>query len=259
MNFGINLFWVGLATGAVILASVLKVLSLRHEQITASVLREMKAYFKATGVDVNVLCHDLGQNHYVALIETAPLKKFRFSYIIEQSLNRHLMHSIGRTLERVYWRFVIPPIENGAELTENRLTKGVDTPEEQVPRKVVPTEIKREAARAPRNVVPEDDAPDNTLRNDAVAVEMTAVTDTGTYRVDEISWESFQTAIAPAKQQHKVREVTQLKNTSQEQKTPILAKTKQDDTEIIAVSLMEAEAKARADADIKASARAHRD
>lgn len=68
----------------------------------------IEEYFMNTGVEVEVTCFKLeGNKHFVALIQSQPLKRFRCSNALETSLITHISEVTGNTVEKIYWRFPI--------------------------------------------------------------------------------------------------------------------------------------------------------
>jgi|SRR5450830_142362 len=77
-------------------------------------------YFLNTGVEVQVTCFRVPQSrHFVTLIESAPLKRFRFSNVLESNLVTHIFNTSGYVVEKIYWRF---PVQFQSEA----LLNGVD-------------------------------------------------------------------------------------------------------------------------------------
>jgi hypothetical protein len=73
------------------------------DRVAASVLD----YFARSGAQVRVQCHHL-QGCVVVLVESEPLKRFRYSHIVEASLISHVEKTLGVHVDRVYWRFPLP-------------------------------------------------------------------------------------------------------------------------------------------------------
>ncbi|OIQ95321.1 hypothetical protein GALL_226960 [mine drainage metagenome] len=68
----------------------------------------VSVYFLNTGVEVQVTCYRIPQStHFVALIESAPLKRFRFSNVLESNLITHILSTTGNVVEKIYWRFPV--------------------------------------------------------------------------------------------------------------------------------------------------------
>jgi len=75
-------------------------------------------YFMHTGAEVQVSCFKLeGDKHFVTLIQSKPLKRFRFSNILESSLITHIYKKTGNVVEKIYWRFPVE-IRDEAIVTE---------------------------------------------------------------------------------------------------------------------------------------------
>jgi len=67
-------------------------------------------YFSNSGAEARVTCFKLdGNNHFVTLIESEPLKRFRYSIILESNLISHIFKTTGTVVEKIYWRFPIKP------------------------------------------------------------------------------------------------------------------------------------------------------
>lgn len=65
-------------------------------------------YFLNTGVEVQATCFPLPQSkHFVTLIESAPLKRFRFSNVLESNLITHIHNTSSNVVEKIYWRFPV--------------------------------------------------------------------------------------------------------------------------------------------------------
>jgi hypothetical protein len=65
-------------------------------------------YFSNSGVEVHASCFKVeGKKHLVAFIESQPLKRFRYSNVLEQNLVNHILRLTGCTVEKVFWRFPI--------------------------------------------------------------------------------------------------------------------------------------------------------
>ena len=110
-------------------------------------------YFTHTGADVRVTCFKLdGYKRFVTLIESQPLKRFRYSNVLENNLILHIFQKTGNTVEKIYWRF---PVE--------------------IHKDEIVAETRGEA-----------------IRDDSYFVDIQAATDAGTtYKVSEASWDEF--------------------------------------------------------------------
>lgn len=65
-------------------------------------------YFNHTGANVHVTCFKLdGNKRFVTLIESQPLKRFRYSNVLENNLISHIYQKTGNTVEKIYWRFPV--------------------------------------------------------------------------------------------------------------------------------------------------------
>lgn len=86
---------------------------------TAKLTAFIADYFRQSGVGVIVEClPPQGSRRYIAIIDSEPQKRFRYSHIVEISLHNHVEKALGIELERVYWRFPITARQlSGAEET----------------------------------------------------------------------------------------------------------------------------------------------
>ena len=110
-------------------------------------------YFINTGAEVEVTCHKLpGRKHFVVMIQSEPLKRFRYSNILESNLISHTYKKTGCMVDKIYWRF---PVQHQRD----------DTPEEL------------------QNKSQEEDL----YFNDVVALS----NDQAKYNVSDASWDEF--------------------------------------------------------------------
>ncbi len=64
-------------------------------------------YFARSGAQVGAQCHPV-QGRFLVLVESEPLKRFRYSHIVEASLIGHVEKALGLQVDRVFWRFPLP-------------------------------------------------------------------------------------------------------------------------------------------------------
>lgn len=87
---------------------LLKQRTRRLEQSTRAVTKAIMDYFRADGIEVAVEAIPRpGGKSYIAFVESEPMKRFRYSHIIEITLRMHIRHECGVELERIFWRFPI--------------------------------------------------------------------------------------------------------------------------------------------------------
>lgn len=78
------------------------------EKSVANITDFITSYFLQTGAEVQVDCFRLDtKKHFVVLIESKPLKRFRFSNILESNLIGHIYKTTGNVVEKIYWRFPV--------------------------------------------------------------------------------------------------------------------------------------------------------
>lgn len=70
-------------------------------------------YFTSSGARVRVECLARPEG-ILLLIESEPLKRFRYSHIVEASLTGHLEKVLDLHVSRVFWRFPLPPGQSAA-------------------------------------------------------------------------------------------------------------------------------------------------
>ena len=124
------------AADILILLSYILFIKHRSRQHTKAVKRIsafITEYFGNSGGEVQVTCYRLkADNHFVALIESEPLKRFRCSNILESYLINHIFKYTGYVVEEIYWRFpiqlsaetVIPPQGNSQENDDLYISEG---------------------------------------------------------------------------------------------------------------------------------------
>lgn len=64
-------------------------------------------YFSNSGTAVQVTMTPTPNGCYIAMVESEPLKRFRYSNIIESNLINHIMKLTGHIVEKIYWRFPV--------------------------------------------------------------------------------------------------------------------------------------------------------
>ncbi|HSH53732.1 MAG TPA: hypothetical protein VK967_01780 [Methylotenera sp.] len=115
-------------------------------------------YFLNTGAEVQVTCFKIdGNRRYVTLIESQPLKRFRYSNVLESNLIGHVFKVTGNIVEKIYWRFPV-------QLNQNAMAS---------------TAIEE-------NSTPEDDLYFSEVH--------TLTKSKAEYNVNEVSWDEFETS-----------------------------------------------------------------
>ncbi len=75
---------------------------------TQNVVNAIADYFRADGIEVAVEAFPRpGGESFIAFVESEPMKRFRYSHIIEMTLRMHVRYACGVELERIFWRFPI--------------------------------------------------------------------------------------------------------------------------------------------------------
>lgn len=92
----------------VLLAYILFILNKKRklERAIAKVSEFVSDYFMNSGISVKVTSYQKpGENHFVTMIESQPLKRFRYSSVIERNLIDHIDSVTGIQVDKIYWRF----------------------------------------------------------------------------------------------------------------------------------------------------------
>lgn len=76
------------------------------ERAIAKVSEFVSDYFMNSGISVKVTSYQKpGENHFITMIESQPLKRFRYSSVIERNLIDHIDSVTGIQVDKIYWRF----------------------------------------------------------------------------------------------------------------------------------------------------------
>jgi len=78
------------------------------EKSINSISKFITQYFMRTGAEVQATCFKLeGNKRFVTLIESEPLKRFRYSNVLESNLIAHISKITGNVVVKIYWRFPV--------------------------------------------------------------------------------------------------------------------------------------------------------
>ena len=100
-----------------------------QEQTMALVRKQILAFFGAAGMQVEVTCFTSDMSRkFTVCIDSQPVKKFKFSNLVEMVLIRYIARTIGVAIERVYWRFSLPTEKEGEMLSpiDTAATEGME-------------------------------------------------------------------------------------------------------------------------------------
>lgn len=76
-------------------------------------------YFGREDVRISAECVGrAGGRRFFAFVDSPPLKRFRYSHIVEMSLCQYVRKTCGLELERVYWRFPVVPSAQKGEMVQ---------------------------------------------------------------------------------------------------------------------------------------------
>lgn len=102
---------IGLVILAAAIASALAHAVRRKQRKSADDARRIAhavtEYFTRSSAEVSAKCLPL-QGRFLVLVESEPLKRFRYSHIVEASLIGHIEKTLGLRIDRIYWRFPLP-------------------------------------------------------------------------------------------------------------------------------------------------------
>lgn len=97
---------------AVVVASMLMLIvwhrlrQWRNDRICRRISEAVTRYFEPMGIEVDVETYSQFEGRrFVVTIDSEPIKKFRYSFIVELSLVREVRNTTGRQIDKVYWRF----------------------------------------------------------------------------------------------------------------------------------------------------------
>ncbi|CAG0966804.1 hypothetical protein BURK2_01045 [Burkholderiales bacterium] len=129
--------------GAALFATLVALLARQRRALRRMTLREelmrevasgIREYFRRSQTEVAVECVSRQDDAAIlALIDSAPQARFRYSHIIEIGLRSHVKKVFGLDLARVYWRFPIPEVP-APKHTDPSATPSMGKPLEEVAR-----------------------------------------------------------------------------------------------------------------------------
>ena len=86
----------------------------RHGKAEDAVAKAAQDYFARFKIRARTIGALLPNGNMVLMVETAPHKKLRFSYIIEPPIKNFIRVQTGIEVSRIFWRFPIPPKQTQA-------------------------------------------------------------------------------------------------------------------------------------------------
>lgn len=108
VTFNVPLLTIVVAILAMLLvyAGVIRYQRYRLDRKADATAHLITDYFRQHGFEVVARCFSiLGGLRFVAVVESPPLKRFRYSHVIESSLILHLQQTANVTVDKVFWRF----------------------------------------------------------------------------------------------------------------------------------------------------------
>ena len=100
---------IGLLVAAIVAGYAYKLLrrNSRSEADARRIALAAKEYFSRSGAQVGAQCQAV-DGRFLVLVESEPLKRFRYSHIVEASLIAQIEKTLGLRVDRVFWRFPLP-------------------------------------------------------------------------------------------------------------------------------------------------------
>lgn len=112
---------VGLSV-AIIYLIMRRVRAHRLELTKDRIVGVVAAYFTETNVAVRAEAIALPvEGHFILIADTEPIKRFRYSHIVEMVLIEKVKQATGQTVDSVYWRFPLPVHDEEAVKTPKNI------------------------------------------------------------------------------------------------------------------------------------------
>src|SRR3989338_1735148 len=106
VNVTFNVPLLAVLAALLLYTGVIRYRRYRLERQAEATARLIADYFRQHGFEVVARCFSiLGGQRFVAVVESPPLKRFRYSHIIESSLILHLQQTASVTVDKIFWRF----------------------------------------------------------------------------------------------------------------------------------------------------------
>jgi hypothetical protein len=144
----------------------------RQAEREDSVAKAALEYLSRFEIRARIVAVTLPGNRVVLMVETPPHKKLRFSYIIEQPIKQFILKQTQVEVDRMFWRFPMPP--KGAQAPE---VQYADSTTQSLP-------IPQAAATDEKTAPAKSDEEDEYFLHHA-------------YQIEEVSWEDFSTISKP--------------------------------------------------------------
>lgn len=97
---------------------ILKYRKQKRDRDMALVRSQILAFFGAAGMQVEVTCFTSDNTQKLTVcIDSQPVRKFKFSNLVETVLIRYLSRTTSIAVERIYWRFSMPTEDESEALS----------------------------------------------------------------------------------------------------------------------------------------------
>lgn len=91
----------------------------KRDRDMALIRSQILAFFGAAGMQGEVNCFTADDTRkFTVCIDSQPIRKFKFSNLVEMVLIRYLLRTTGIPVERIYWRFSLPTENEGEMLSQ---------------------------------------------------------------------------------------------------------------------------------------------
>jgi hypothetical protein len=110
ITFDLSLLYFVAANSIALLAYILiiKHRARRQQDDRARLSPCIREYFREKGLYVSVNCVNVdGSEYFTAFIDSEPMRRFRFSHLIEMALRNYVDSTCKLKLDKVCWRFMI--------------------------------------------------------------------------------------------------------------------------------------------------------
>ena len=94
--------------GILIYVLMIKSRTRRINRNLALLTKTIADHFHAMGCEIALRCVSLNHDqHFVAFIDSEPMKRFRVSHKLEAAVMEHVRKTTDLHLDAVYWRFIV--------------------------------------------------------------------------------------------------------------------------------------------------------
>ncbi len=118
-NVPLLVVFIGIVVALLVYTGILRYRRRRLGHREKALAQLIVNYFREHGQEVAARCFAiLDGQRFVAVVESPPVKRFRYSHIIESSLIQHLLKTADVEVDKVYWRFPLAWEDNSSRARE---------------------------------------------------------------------------------------------------------------------------------------------